>query len=207
MIVPIIRRGNLILQHKMSSILSISHCFRLGNQLPHASQCIFLAHRIPLVEDNHGNVMHFPPANAECRQYIEAVFRADALTESKLSGSIFAADRRDGTKCHMSTVGKPVDPVEFTEIGGTAVDVDSGTEVRVFWRVLWEEELILTMVGKGGYFGTLDLEESFLDGIELGISHVLGTLLSTLSRRRGYINTTVVQPATLAHPQFLGHLI
>ena len=93
MIVPIIRRGNLILQHKMSSILSISHCFGLGNQLPHARQCIFLAHRIPLVEDNHGNVMHFPPANAECRQYIEAVFRTDALTESKLSRSIFAADR------------------------------------------------------------------------------------------------------------------
>jgi hypothetical protein len=149
MIVPIIRCSNLILQHKMSSILSISHCFCLSNQLPHARQCIFLAHRIPLVEDNHGNVMHFPPANAECRQYIESVFRADALTESKLSRSIFAADRRDGAKCHMSTVGKPIDPIEFTEIGSAAVDVNSGTQVRVLWRIFWEEELMSTRTEMG----------------------------------------------------------
>ena len=52
----------------------------------------------------------------------------------------------------MSTVGKPVDPVEFTEIGSAAVDVDSGTEVRVLWRVLWEEELMSTR---------LEMEDTF----------------------------------------------
>ena len=111
MIIPIIRRSNLILQHKMSSILSISHSFRLANQFPHTSQRILLTLWITLIEDNHRNMMHFTPSDAECRQDIESVLSADALTERELAGCISSSDGRDGTESDVGTIGQPINPV------------------------------------------------------------------------------------------------
>ena len=141
-VVPIVGSSDLILQDKMSSVLSISHGLRFGNQLPHTSESIPLTLRITLVENDHCDMMHFTPSNTKSGQDIKSVFSADALTEGELSLGIHTADRRNRTEGDVRAVGEPVHPIEFAEIGSAAVNVDSRSQVGIFWRVLWEEELL-----------------------------------------------------------------
>ena len=59
----------------------------------------------------------------------------------------------------MGAVWHPIDPFEFSQIWFSAVDVNSASEVGIFWRVFRQEE-----------FGSWDLEEGFLDGVQLDLS-------------------------------------
>ena len=91
---------------------------------------------------------------------------ATVLAELELGSRVFSGDGGDGREEEMGSVGHPVDPLEFAQIGLAAVDVDSASEVRVVWRVFGEEEL-----------GPGDLEEGFLDGVQLGVSELFASLL------------------------------
>ena len=86
-------------------------------------------------------MMHLTPSDAESREDIETVFRADALTQSELTRGICSADGRDGTEGYVCAVREPVYPIQFTEIGGAAVNVHSRAEIRIFGGIFWKEEL------------------------------------------------------------------
>src|SRR5579859_769305 len=195
----------------MSSILTISHCFRLGNQFPHTSQGILLTLGISFVENNHCNMMHLTPSDAESRQDVETVFRADALTQSELTRGICSADGRDGTESYVCAVREPVYPIQFTEIGGAAVNVHSRAEIRIFGGILWKEELHqIRHVREGEYFGTLDLEEGLLDGFKLSISHIFRTLQSTpffrdWVHKHNHNTTTDTSPSTTSPSSYPIH--
>jgi hypothetical protein len=88
--------------------------------------------------------MHLAPSHTIRRKDIEAPFCADPLAEIELSLGVFPTDGGNGTERHVGPIGHPIYPIEFAEIGGSGVDVDTRTEVRVWRGVFRQEELIVS---------------------------------------------------------------
>lgn len=127
----------------MRTILAITYLRCFLNQLPHTRERIGFALFGSFVENDHGNVMHFAPSNAICREDIETPLRAHLLAEIKLSLGVLATNGGNRAESDVSTVRHPIHPIEFSEVGGSGINVDAGSEVRVGRRILGKEELFV----------------------------------------------------------------
>ena len=98
---------------------------------------------LALIENNHGDMVHFSPSHAEFRQNIESPFCAkyDDTKRTVWWHLLQGPEKRDWRL--RSAFWKPVDPVEFSKVRSAGVNSDPGSEIGTLRRILGEKELLL----------------------------------------------------------------